>query len=132
MISRIWKLILIWISVLCLSGVACIMFALKSGLLQETYFVSGYVVCALICIMMFCTILSAILARYTRLCEPGECTGNSKNIHEIANRDLQLIDITRDTTAEEKVVDDKEVLAEYNDTLPTNAEDEEADNQSKN
>lgn len=127
MVSKIWRLVLIWIAVLCLSGVACIMYALNSGLLQETYFMSGYVVCAFICIMMFCTILSAILAKCFVTHELDNCADNSKNIQDIAKRDLQLIDISRDSTAsKETVAEEKESLAECNDTLPTNAESEEA------
>lgn len=61
MINKIWKIILIWISVLCLSSVICIMNAVRVPCTEEFYFVGGYLVGALISIMMLCTVIALIL-----------------------------------------------------------------------
>lgn len=123
MIGKIWKLALIWISVLCLSGVVCIMYALESGLVQETYFTSGYVVGALICVMMLCTILSVILKHFTQLYEPNNIAVRKNNISSIAKRDLTSVDTEEPVDAIiEPVVEDKKAIMEYDDTAPTKEE----------
>lgn len=123
MIGKIWKLVLIWISVLCLSGVVCIMYALESGLVQETYFTSGYIVGALICVMMLCTILSVILKHFTQLYEPNNIAVRQNNISSIAKRDLTSVNTEEPVDAIiEPVVEDKKAIMEYDDTAPTKEE----------
>lgn len=123
MIGKIWKLALIWISVLCLSGVICIMYALESGLVQETYFTSGYVVGALICVMMLCTILSVILKHFTQLYEPNNIAARKNNISSIAKRDLTSVNTEEPVDAIiEPVIEDKKPIMEYDDTAPTKEE----------
>lgn len=128
MIGKIWKLALIWISVLCLSGVICIMYALESGLVQETYFTSGYVVGALICVMMLCTILSVILKHFTQLYEPNNIAVRKNNISSIAKRDLTSVDTEEPVDAIiEPIIEDKKAIMEYDDTAPTKEECEKFD-----
>lgn len=123
MVGKIWKLALIWISVLCLSSVVCIMYALESGLIQETYFTSGYVVGALICVMMLCTIISVILKHFTQLYEPNNIAVRKNNISSIAKRDLTSVDTEEPVDAIiEPVVEDKNIVREYDDTAPTKEE----------
>lgn len=123
MVGKIWKLALIWISVLCLSSVVCIMYALESGLIQETYFTSGYVVGALICVMMLCTILSVILKHFTQLYEPNNIAVRKNDISSIAKRDLTSVETEEPIDAIiEPVVEDKKIVREYDDTAPTKEE----------
>lgn len=123
MVGKIWKLALIWISVLCLSSVVCIMYALESGLIQETYFTSGYVVGALICVMMLCTIISVILKHFTQLYEPNNIAVRKNNISNIAKRDLTSVETEEPVDAIiEPVLEDKKIVREYDDTAPTKEE----------
>lgn len=87
MISKIWKLVLIWISVLCLSSIIIIMTALSEGGSYDKYFVSGYTVAALICITMFCTVLSVILKEFTERYQRRHQHG--KDISDVTKYDFR-------------------------------------------
>lgn len=125
MISRIWKIIMVWISVLCLSTVLLITWALESGNTIPIYFVSGYVIAILICILMFCTILSIILSTFSPLEKKTKEVNTVENkvinrtMSEIAKQDLSSISSDNETSNNKESIVSEVNQAEYNNSAPT-------------
>lgn len=113
MIKKIGNMVLVWISILCLSTIIILVQSTCYDSNPVMLFTAGYVVAALICVMMFCTILSICL-NGTESCKVniGEKAALKVSKEETSATEKSLSEITTEPVLEKVTPDVVEGLHE--------------------